>query len=70
MVTWVALAALIPFSGRPAAASLLAATFGGRVSQKTGVSHIGKLVEAGPTGELFTTPRATRTQDFITGRFG
>ncbi len=41
-----------------------------RVSQKTGFFHMGKLVEAGPTGEIFTNPRDTRTQDYITGRFG
>ena len=41
-----------------------------RVSQKTAFFHMGKLVEAGPTGEIFTNPRDTRTQDYITGRFG
>ena len=29
-----------------------------------------KLVEAGPTDEIFTNPRDSRTQDYITGRFG
>ena len=41
-----------------------------RVSQKTAFFHLGKLVEHGPTEELFTNPRDTRTQDYITGRFG
>ncbi|WP_371129899.1 phosphate ABC transporter ATP-binding protein PstB [Phenylobacterium sp.] len=41
-----------------------------RVSQKTAFFHLGKLVEAGPTGEIFTNPRDNRTQDYITGRFG
>ncbi|MCR5877516.1 phosphate ABC transporter ATP-binding protein PstB [Phenylobacterium sp. J367] len=41
-----------------------------RVSQKTAFFHMGKLVEAGPTDEVFTNPRDTRTQDYITGRFG
>jgi phosphate transport system ATP-binding protein len=41
-----------------------------RVSQKTAFFHLGKLVEAGPTEEIFTNPRDTRTQDYITGRFG
>jgi phosphate transport system ATP-binding protein len=41
-----------------------------RVSQKTAFFHLGKLVEAGPTDEIFTNPRDTRTQDYITGRFG
>jgi phosphate transport system ATP-binding protein len=27
-------------------------------------------VEAGPTEEIFTRPRDSRTQDYITGRFG
>ncbi len=41
-----------------------------RVSQKTAFFHLGKLVEHGPTEELFTNPRDSRTQDYITGRFG
>jgi phosphate transport system ATP-binding protein len=41
-----------------------------RVSQKTAFFHLGKLVESGPTDEMFTNPRDTRTQDYITGRFG
>ena len=41
-----------------------------RVSQKTAFFHLGKLVETGPTDEIFTNPRDTRTQDYITGRFG
>jgi phosphate transport system ATP-binding protein len=41
-----------------------------RVSQKTAFFHLGKLVESGPTEEMFTNPRDTRTQDYITGRFG
>ncbi len=41
-----------------------------RVSQKTAFFHMGKLVETGATEEIFTNPRDTRTQDYITGRFG
>ncbi|MEQ1618244.1 MAG: phosphate ABC transporter ATP-binding protein PstB [Terricaulis sp.] len=41
-----------------------------RVSQKTAFFHLGKLVETGPTEEIFTNPRDTRTQDYVTGRFG
>ena len=41
-----------------------------RVSQKTAFFHLGKLVETGPTEEIFTNPRDSRTQDYITGRFG
>jgi len=31
---------------------------------------MGAVVEAGATDEIFTNPRDTRTQDYITGRFG
>jgi phosphate transport system ATP-binding protein len=41
-----------------------------RVSQRTAFFHLGKLVEYGPTEEIFTTPKDKRTQDYITGRFG
>ncbi|MBC6982450.1 phosphate ABC transporter ATP-binding protein PstB [Caulobacter sp. 17J80-11] len=41
-----------------------------RVSQKTAFFHLGKLVEFGPTEEIFTNPRESRTLDYITGRFG
>ncbi len=41
-----------------------------RVSQRTAFFHLGKLVENGPTETIFTNPRESRTQDYITGRFG
>jgi phosphate transport system ATP-binding protein len=41
-----------------------------RVSQKTAFFHLGRLVETGPTEEIFTNPRDGRTKDYITGRFG
>jgi phosphate transport system ATP-binding protein len=41
-----------------------------RVSQRTAFFHMGKLVEVGPTEQIFTAPKDTRTQDYITGRFG
>ena len=41
-----------------------------RVSQQTAFFHLGKLVESGPTEEVFTNPRDQRTQDYITGRSG
>jgi len=41
-----------------------------RVSQRTAFFHLGRLVEDGPTEEIFTNPRDTRTHDYITGRFG
>ena len=41
-----------------------------RVSQRTAFFHLGKLVEYGDTERIFTNPEDTRTQDYITGRFG
>ncbi len=41
-----------------------------RVSQQTAFFHLGKLIETGQTETIFTNPRDTRTQDYITGRFG
>jgi phosphate transport system ATP-binding protein len=41
-----------------------------RVSQKTAFFHMGSLVETGPTEQIFTNPVDSRTQDYITGRFG
>ncbi len=41
-----------------------------RVSQRTAFFHLGRLVEVGATEDIFTNPRDTRTQDYITGRFG
>jgi phosphate transport system ATP-binding protein len=41
-----------------------------RVSDQTGFLLLGELIEFGPTHTLFTTPRDTRTEDYITGRFG
>jgi len=41
-----------------------------RVSQRTAFFHLGKLVEQGPTAEIFTNPKQERTKDYITGRYG
>ena len=41
-----------------------------RVSQQTAFFHLGKLIETGPTESIFTNPKNSRTQDYITGRFG
>ncbi|MBM3585796.1 MAG: phosphate ABC transporter ATP-binding protein [Alphaproteobacteria bacterium] len=41
-----------------------------RVSQYTAFFHLGRLVEFGDTAAVFTNPRETMTQDYITGRFG
>jgi phosphate transport system ATP-binding protein len=35
-----------------------------------GVGEPGRLVEVGPTSEIFTTPKNSRTEAYITGRFG
>ena len=41
-----------------------------RVSDQTAFFFQGKLIEAGVTNELFTTPKQKQTEDYITGRFG
>lgn len=41
-----------------------------RVSQRTAFFHLGKLVEYGETSQIFTNPKAERTKDYITGRYG
>ena len=46
-----------------------------RVSKKTafmlaGSDGVGRLIEYGETDDLFTTPRDSRTEAYITGRFG
>jgi phosphate transport system ATP-binding protein len=41
-----------------------------RVSEYTGFLLLGELVEFGGTQELFTTPKNSRTESYITGRFG
>lgn len=41
-----------------------------RVSNVTGFMYLGELVEIGPSGEIFTSPKNRRTDDYITGRFG
>jgi len=41
-----------------------------RVSQKTAFFHMGKLIEQGPTEQIFTNPVAEKTQDYIMGRIG
>ncbi|MCL6431645.1 MAG: phosphate ABC transporter ATP-binding protein PstB [Anaerolineae bacterium] len=35
-----------------------------------GEDRSGRLIEYGPTGQVFTRPRDRRTEDYITGRFG
>jgi phosphate transport system ATP-binding protein len=46
-----------------------------RISDNTafmlaGEERIGRLVEFGPTRQIFTNPREQRTEEYITGRFG
>ena len=41
-----------------------------RVSQRTAFFHLGDLVEVGETEAIFTNPVDSRTQGYITGRFG
>ena len=41
-----------------------------RVSDYTAFMHLGKLIEYGDTGTIFTAPKASKTSDYITGRFG
>lgn len=41
-----------------------------RVSDYTAFFLTGDLVEYGATGDIFTTPKEQRTEDYITGRFG
>ncbi len=40
-----------------------------RVADKTCFFYLGELVEAGPTKEIFSSPRKKLTNDYLTGRF-
>jgi phosphate transport system ATP-binding protein len=41
-----------------------------RVSDYTAFFYEGKLIEFGPTQQIFTNPRRKRTEEYVTGRFG
>jgi phosphate transport system ATP-binding protein len=41
-----------------------------RVSDRTAFFLMGELVEVGGTSDIFTTPTDSRTEDYITGKFG
>jgi phosphate transport system ATP-binding protein len=41
-----------------------------RVSDVTAFFWLGRLVETGPTADIFTNPRESLTEDYVTGRFG
>jgi phosphate transport system ATP-binding protein len=42
----------------------------GRISDYTAFFYLGRLIEVGPTTEIFTNPTERQTEDYITGRFG
>lgn len=42
----------------------------GRVSDMTAFFYLGELIEHGETKRIFTNPTDTKTQNYITGRFG
>jgi len=41
-----------------------------RVSDFTAFMYLGRLIEYGPTADMFTKPRCRQTEDYMTGRFG
>jgi phosphate transport system ATP-binding protein len=41
-----------------------------RVADHTGFMFLGRLIEFGPTQDLFINPKAKRTADYVGGRFG
>lgn len=41
-----------------------------RISDNTAFMYLGKLVEYGDTKAMFSTPRNSKTRDYISGRFG
>jgi phosphate transport system ATP-binding protein len=41
-----------------------------RISDYTAFFYEGRIIEAGPTSQLFTNPRDRQTEAYITGRFG
>ena len=41
-----------------------------RVSQRTAFFHLGKLIEEGPTEDIFSNPQQKQTEDYITGKIG
>lgn len=42
----------------------------GRIADRTAFFLMGRLIEAGPTAQIFATPTDERTENYITGRFG
>jgi len=41
-----------------------------RVSDFTSFLYLGKLIEFGPTGKIFTAPKDKKTEEYLTGKFG
>jgi phosphate transport system ATP-binding protein len=41
-----------------------------RVSDFTGFMYLGRLIELGPTVEIFQRPQLAETEQYVTGRFG
>ena len=41
-----------------------------RISDYTAFMYLGRLIEYGPTAEIFTNPHLKETEDYVTGRFG
>jgi phosphate transport system ATP-binding protein len=41
-----------------------------RVSDQTAFFYMGELIEVGATEQIFTNPRESRTEDYVTGKFG
>lgn len=41
-----------------------------RISNYTALMYLGRLIEYGPTAEIFTNPQLSETEDYVTGRFG
>ncbi|MEW6431803.1 MAG: phosphate ABC transporter ATP-binding protein PstB [Myxococcota bacterium] len=41
-----------------------------RVSDRTAFFLMGEIVEVGPTEQIFTNPKESRTEDYVTGKFG
>ncbi|MCL4222524.1 MAG: phosphate ABC transporter ATP-binding protein [Phycisphaerales bacterium] len=41
-----------------------------RVSRQTAFMYLGRLVEFGPTADIFQAPRLVETEQYVSGRFG
>jgi phosphate transport system ATP-binding protein len=41
-----------------------------RISDNTAFMYLGRLIEYGPTLDIFTNPHLQETEDYVTGRFG